>query len=142
MFFPILLAAVITAGVVPAHAETWEPSGRASAAFTGKITFTPTRISFQSGASLPLAAAGTARLKADYGPTVTANVYKVTEPAPLPPYAGNMLCDGKKVAFILVWSGTGSDATLRHMEPFTGPHFATQSPDDCGRFPYFVAGGR
>ena len=134
----IALAAALAAVTVPAHAENWEPSGRASGAFTGKITFTPTRIAFQSGASLPLAAAGTTRLKTDMDITVTANVYKVTAPAALPPYGGNTLCDGKKVAFILVWNDNRFGEPLRQMEPFTGSNFANQSPDDCGRFPYSV----
>jgi hypothetical protein len=44
------------------------------------------------------------------------------------------LCDGKKVAFFLVWTDTKFD--VRQLAPFSGPQFKVRSPDDCGRFAY------
>jgi hypothetical protein len=121
----------------PRSPETWDPAGRAAEAFTGQIVFSPTRITFASGKSLPLAAAGTTRFATDMGTTVTAEVYRVTTPEAVPPYGGNTLCDGKKVAFFLVWTDTKFD--VRQLAPFSGPQFKVRSPDDCGRFAYGVA---
>jgi hypothetical protein len=91
-----IAASAIAHPCLAQSAEKWDPAGRAAGAFTGRVVFSPSRITFESGKSLPLAAAGSTRFATDMGTSVSANVYKVTKPDALPPYGGNPLCDGKR----------------------------------------------
>jgi hypothetical protein len=50
-----LSATAIAQTAVP---ENWSPIGRATQTITGRVTFTPTEITFQNGKSLPLIRGG------------------------------------------------------------------------------------
>ena len=51
---------------------------------------------------------------------------------------GKTLCQGKPVAYLLVWKSekVGSEVDPRSMNVFSGTKFVSGSPDDCGRFVY------
>lgn len=114
--------------------EKWDPAGRAASTL-GEITFSPSRITFASGKSLPLVHAGSMPFATDMGITVTAEIYRVLKPEALPPYEGNQLCDGKRVTFLLIWRDARF-GEMRQLEPFSGNRFKVGSPDDCGRFAF------
>jgi hypothetical protein len=82
-----IAASVIAYPCLAQSAEKWDPAGRAAAATTGRVVFSPSRITYENGKSLPLAAAGSTRFATDMGTTVSADVYRVIKPDALPPYS-------------------------------------------------------
>lgn len=105
----VILAIAASAIVHPClaqSAEKWDPAGRAALAFTGRVVFSPSRVTFDNGKSLPLETAGSTRFATDMGTTVSANVYRVTKPDAVPPYGGNRLCGGKKLRSFLYGAAT------------------------------------
>jgi hypothetical protein len=61
--------------------ENWTPIGRATQTITGRVTFTPTEITFQNGKSLPLARGGQMLLRPEAKKRkVMVDFYKVASP--------------------------------------------------------------
>ncbi len=134
------LTATATAQSVPA-AETWTPISRMTQTTTGRVTFTPSEITFQNGKSLPLARGGQMLFRPEAKKKkILADLYKVTPPDDPVLENGNKLCKGKPIAYLIVWKSerTGNEADPRTLAPFSGPKLSAGSPDDCGRFVYDV----
>ena len=61
--------------------ENWTPTSRNAQTITGRVTFTPTQISFQNGTSLPLAPGGQMLFRPEpKKKKVMADLYKVASP--------------------------------------------------------------
>ena len=74
------LAATAAAQTAPGP-ETWTPIGRMAQTITGRVTFTPSEITFQNGKSLPLARGGQMLFRPEAKQRkVMADLYKVTSP--------------------------------------------------------------
>jgi hypothetical protein len=119
--------------------ENWAPIDRVSKTITGRVTFTPSEITFQNGKSLPLARGGQMLFRPEPKQRkVLANLYKVTSPDDPVLENGNKLCKGKPIAYLIVWKSekVGKEADPRTLAPFSGPKLNTRSPDDCGRYTY------
>jgi hypothetical protein len=132
------LTATATAQTVTAP-ETWTPVGRMSQTITGRVTFSPTEIAFQNGKSLPLAPGGRMLLRSEpKKKKVMVDLYRVTSPDDPVLENGNKLCNGKSVAFLIVWKSekVGNEADPRALAIFSGPKISTGSPDECGRYIY------
>jgi hypothetical protein len=99
------LLVLMTAG--EAAAEQWEATSTTAISITGNVTFAPNRITFQNGASLPLAPVGHTDSFEAQGARVPADLYKVTAPADPLLLNGNRLCDGP-VTWIITWSLSAS----------------------------------
>jgi hypothetical protein len=118
--------------------ETWTPVSRNAQSITGKVTLTPTQIMFQNGAALPLTHGVQMLFRPEKKKKVVADLYKVAQPANPVLENGKTLCQGKPVAYLLVWKSekVGSELDARSMNVFSGTKFVSGSPDDCGRFMY------
>jgi hypothetical protein len=119
--------------------ETWTPIGRMAQTITGRVTFSPSEISFQNGKFLPLAPSGQMLFKAEAKKRkVMADLYKVTPPDDPVLENGNRLCKGKPVAYLIVWKSekVGNETDPRTLTPFSGPKLTAGSPDECGRYLY------
>jgi hypothetical protein len=74
------LTATAIAQTVPTP-ETWTPIGRPAQTVTGRVTFTPTEITFQNGKSLPLAAGGQMLFRCEpKKKKAMVDLYRVTPP--------------------------------------------------------------
>jgi hypothetical protein len=130
------LAAMAVAQPAP---ETWTPVSRMAQTITGRVTFTPSEMSFQGGKSLTLTPGGQMLFRPEpKQKKVMADLYRVTPPDDPTLENGNKLCKGKPVAFLLVWKSEkiGNEADPRTLAPFSGQKFTPGSPDDCGRYTY------
>ena len=119
--------------------ETWTPVGRMAQTITGRVTFSPSEITFQNGKSLPLARGGQMLLRPEAKMRkVMVDLYRVTSPDDPALENGNKLCKGKSVAYLIVWKSekVGNEADPRALAPFSGPKISAGSPDDCGRYNY------
>jgi hypothetical protein len=118
--------------------EKWEAVSNTAMAITGDLTFSPGRITFGNGKSLPLAPAGTAP-RFDWSGKKTATLYRVTAPTDPVLLHGNHLCGGP-VTFIAVWKPdlVGSDVDPRGMAAFSGDARPTVAggPGFCGTYNY------
>jgi hypothetical protein len=133
------LSAFVTTAAAQTTPETWIPANRPAQAITGRVTFTPTELTFQNGKSLPLARSGQMLFRPEpKAKKVMADLYKVTAPESPVLENGNSLCKSKPVAWLLVWKSeaTGKQSEPRTLAPFSGQKFTPASPDDCGRFVY------
>src|ERR1700760_546006 len=84
-------AMIATAAAQPA-AETWMPASRTAQMLTGRVTFTPTELTFQNGKSLPLAGNGQMLFRPEpKAKKVLADLYKVTSPESMTLEGGNSL---------------------------------------------------
>jgi hypothetical protein len=130
-------AAGAAAQTTPA-AEHWVPTNRAAQSSTGRVTFTTLQITFQNGKSLELASGGQMIFRPEKRQKITAELYRVTQPADPALENGSTICQGKGVAYLLVWKSqrTGSEVDPRMMAAFSGKNFAVGSHDECGRFAY------
>jgi hypothetical protein len=140
----LVAMAAIPAAAQPAP-EIWAPASRPAQAVTGKVTFTPTEITFQNGKSLLLARNGQMLFRPEAkAKKVLADLYKVTAPDSPVLENGNSLCKGKPVAYLLAWKSetAGKPGDNRVLAPFSGQKLTPGSPDDCGRFIYDVAATR
>jgi hypothetical protein len=122
--------------------EKWMAVSTTALAITGDVTFSPDRIAFGNGKSLPLAPAGAAP-GFDWSGKKTATLYRVTAPADPVLLHGNHLC-GQPVTFIAVWKPdlVGSDIDPRSMAAFSGsarPAVAG-GPGFCGTYNYEAGG--
>ena len=89
------LTATAIAQTTPAP-ETWSPIGRMAQTITGRVTFTPSEITFQNGKSLPLVRGGQMLFRPEAKKRkVMADLYKVTSPDDPVLQNGNKLCKGK-----------------------------------------------
>jgi hypothetical protein len=80
--------------------ETWTPLGRMAQTITGRVTFTPTEITFQNGKLLPLARGGQMLFRPEpKKKKVMVDLYRVTSPDDPVLENGNRLCKGKSVAY-------------------------------------------
>jgi hypothetical protein len=134
-----LTAWASSAGAQPSPAsETWTPTSRNAQAITGKVILTPAQITFQNGTALPLTRGVQMLFKPEKKKKVVADLYKVAQPANPVLENGKMLCQGKPVAYLLVWKSekVGAEVDPRSMNVFSGTKFVSGSPDDCGRFVY------
>ena len=132
------LAATVTAQTVPAP-QYWMPIGRPAQTITGRVTFTPSEITFQNGKSLPLAPGGQMLFRPEAKKKkVMTDLYRVTSPDDPVLESGNRLCKGKPIAFLIIWKSepVGKEADPRTLAPFSGPKLSAGSPDDCGRYIY------
>ena len=111
---------------------------RNAQSITGRVTLSPTQIVFQNGTVLPLTPGVQMLFRPDKKGKVVADLYKVTQPANSVLENGKTLCQGKSVAYLLVWKSekTGPEVDPRSMNVFSGTAFVSGSPDDCGRFMY------
>ena len=119
--------------------ESWVPVGHPAQTITGRVTFSPTEITFQNGKSLSLTQGVQMLFRPEAkGKKVTADVFRVTQPDDPVLENGNKLCRGKPVAYLLVWkpAKTATEADPRTLAPFSGTKFSPGSPDDCGRYTY------
>ena len=141
----IALCVVLSGVVVTAIAQTaavtenWAPIDRVSKMITGRVTFTPSEITFQNGKSLPLARGGQMLFRPEPKQRkVLADLYRVTSPDDPVLENGNKLCKGKPIAYLIVWKSekVGNEADPRTLAPFSGPKLNSRSPDDCGRYTY------
>ena len=134
------LGLTATAAAQPAPApESWTPVSRTAQAITGRVTFTPGKITFQNGTSLPLAPGGQMLFRPEpKGKKVMADLYRVTSPDDPSLENGSKLCKGKPVAYLIVWTSekAGNQVASRTLAPFSGKKFSPGSPDDCGRYVY------
>ena len=135
------LCAIAAAAVAQPSApptEAWVPTSRTAKSITGRVTFAATGITFQNGKSLPLAANGQMIFRPEKRQKVLADLYRVTQPEDPTLENGNTICQGKGVAYLLVWKSprTGGDVDPRTMAAFSGKSFAVGSHDECGRFVY------
>jgi hypothetical protein len=131
-----LSAAAIAQTTVP---ENWTPVGRMAQTITGRVTFTPSEITFQNGKSLPLARGGQMLFRPEPKKRkVMADLYKVTSPDDPVLDNGNKLCKGKPIAYLIVWKSEkiGNETDPRTLATFSGPKLNAGSPDDCGRYTY------
>ena len=135
----------VAAGAATAVAQTetvsenWAPVGHLAQTVTGRVTFSPTEITFQKGKSLALTQGAQMLFRPEVkGKKVTADLFRVTQPDDPVLENGNKLCRGKPVAYLIVWKSdkTGTAAASRSMAPFSGTKFSAGSPDDCGRYTY------
>ncbi|MFL5266200.1 MAG: hypothetical protein ACJ8AH_06300 [Stellaceae bacterium] len=123
--------------------DHWEAVSTTAIAITGDVTFSPGRITFGNGKSLPLAPAGAMpEFGAPMG-TVSATLYRVTSPADPVLLHGNRLC-GQPVTFIVVWkpARVGSDVDPRAVAAFSGSArpVGAEGPGFCGTY-HYEAGG-
>jgi len=133
----VVAAAAAAQPSTPA-AETWVPASRTAQTITGRVTFDPTRITFQNGKSLSLAANGQMIFRPEKRQKVQADLYRVIQPEDPTLENGNTICQGKNVAYLLVWKSqrTGGVLDPRTIGAFSGKNFAVGSHDECGRFAY------
>jgi hypothetical protein len=132
------LTATAIAQTTPAP-ETWTLIGRMAQTITGRVTFSPSEITFQNGKSLPLAAGGQMLFRSEpKKKKVMVDLYRVTPPDDPVLENGNRLCKGKSVAYLIVWKSekVGNETDPRTLTPFSGPKISAGSPDDCGRYNY------
>jgi hypothetical protein len=131
------LAATAAAQTAPAP-ETWTLISHTAQAITGRVTFTPTEITFQNGQSLPLARGGQMLFSPAEGKKVMADLYRVTPPDDPVLENGSKLCKGKPIAYLIVWKSekAGKEAEPRNLAPFSGQKLNAGSADDCGRYTY------
>jgi hypothetical protein len=132
------LTATATAQTASAP-ESWTPTNRPAQTITGRVTFAPPEITFQNGKSLSLAPAGQMLFRPEpKKKKAMADLFKVTSPDNPLLENGSTLCQGKPVAYLLVWKPerTGNVADPRTLAPFSGSRFMAGSPDDCGRYIY------
>jgi hypothetical protein len=134
----------LTAAAQTASApETWTPITRAAQAITGRVTFTPSEITFQNGKSLQLTGAGQMLFRSEpKQKKVMADLYRVTSPDDPVLQNGNKLCKGRPIAYLIVWKSekAGNEADPRTLAPFSGQKLNAGSPDDCGRYVYDAGG--
>jgi hypothetical protein len=119
--------------------ETWTPISRTAQTITGRVTFTPSEITFQNGKSLPLVRGGQMLFRPEAKKRkVMADLYKVTSPDDPVLQNGNKLCKGKPIAYLIVWKSekVGNETDPRTLAPFSGQKLSAGSPDDCGRYTY------
>ncbi len=119
--------------------EIWTPIGRIAQTITGRVTFSPNAITFQSGKSLTLAGGGQMLFRPEpKQKKVMVELYRVTPPDDPVLENSNELCKGKPVAYLIVWKSEkiGNEDDPRTLAPFSGPKFTPGSPDDCGRYTY------
>ena len=132
------LAATAIAQTAPAP-ENWTPINRTAQTITGRVTFTPSEVTFQNGKSLPLARGGQMLFRPEAKKKrVMADLYRVTSPDDPVLEDGNKLCKGKPIAYLIVWKSekTGKEVDPRTVAPFSGQKLTLGSPDDCGRYVY------
>ena len=108
---PALAAAALLANASARAApagEPWKAYSMTAISITGDITFSPDRITFGNGKSLPLAAAGSVPgFKGDDGKQVNATLFRVTAPDDPVLLSGQRLCGGhgpQPVTFIVAWT--------------------------------------
>jgi hypothetical protein len=119
--------------------ENWAPIGRPTQTITGSVTFMPSEITFQNGKSLPLAPGGQMLFRPEAKKKkVMADLYRVTSPDDPVLENGNRLCNGKAIAYLIVWKSEaiGKEADARTLALFSGPKLSAGSTDDCGRYMY------
>jgi hypothetical protein len=132
------LTATATAQTVTAP-ENWTPIGRPAQTVTGRVTFTPSEITFQNGKSLSLTHGGQMLFRPEAKKKkVMADLYRVTSPDDPVLENGNRLCKGRPIAYVVVWKSdkVGNENDPRTLAPFSGQKFSAGSPDDCGRYTY------
>lgn len=132
------LIATATAQTAPAP-ETWTPISRTAQTITGRVTFIPSKITFQNGKSLPLAGGGQMLFRPKPKEMkVMADLYRVTAPDDPVLENGNKLCKGKPIAYLIVWKSQkiGNETDPRTSAPFSGQKLNAGSPDDCGQYAY------
>lgn len=110
-----------------AHSETWQPVDKTAISVTGKVTFTPVKITFQTGKSMAI--------KAATGDGRDGQVFKVLTPADPPLIRGNKLCGRAPVKYLLVVGQGSRDIGLSVYDGPAVPHMDTPS---CGSFSYHV----
>jgi hypothetical protein len=134
----LVVAGVAVAQTAPA-VENWVPTSRSAKSITGKVTFAADQITFQNGSSLTLVRSGQMLFRAEKGKKrVTVELYRVTPPQDPVLEGGNRLCNGKPIAYLLVWKSErlGNDLDPRSVNAFSGQKFEIGSSDDCGRYVY------
>jgi hypothetical protein len=132
------LSTAAIAQTAPAS-ENWTPIGRMAQTITGRVTFTPSEITFQNGKSLPLTRGGQMLFRPEpKQKKVLADLYRVTSPDDPVLENGNKLCKGKPIAYLIVWKSQkiGNETDPRTLAPFSGPKLNAGSPDGCGRYTY------
>jgi hypothetical protein len=147
---PALAAATLLAhsfAWAASPSERWAAYSNTAISITGDVTFSPDRITFGNGKSLPLAPAGTIPGYNALGRSVTASLFRVTAPGDPLLLNGNRLCGGRTpqaVTFILVSAPEHlqGEPELRSMDVFAGakPPNAQGGEISCGTYNYEPAG--
>jgi hypothetical protein len=135
-----LVLSGITAATAQTAPENWKPVNSTAKSITGRVTFTPSEITFQNGKSLSLARGGQMLFRPEAKQKkVMADLYRVTSSDDPALENGRTLCKGKPVAYLIVWkSEKGNEVDPRTLAPFSGQKLSIGSPDDCGRYVYDV----
>ena len=108
------------------ESEIWTPTSRTAQSITGRVTFTPTQITFQNGKSLPLVPGGQILFRPEpKKKPVMADLYKVTSPDDPVLENGNKLCKGTPVSYLIVWKSekVGHEADPRTLAPFPADRY-------------------
>ena len=100
-----LLAAALTGPAAAQPPEHWIAASKTAMSITGNVRFSPTRITFSTGAWLPLRFVGTVGgltwLPGDDG-TAPADLYRITKPQNPSLVSGNGLCGAKALTWLSV----------------------------------------
>lgn len=125
----LLQAQTSKAAQAPEH---WSAYSHTAEAFTGDVTFTPQRITFSNGKSLPLAPAGAIPGYETFAGKVTAQKYRVTTPANPALLNGNRLCSGPVTLIVIskLPPSPPSTPALISMDVFSGQGKA----QSCGNY--------
>ena len=111
------LASTAIAQTAPAP-ENWTPINRTAQTITGRVTFTPSEVTFQNGKSLPLARGGQMLFRPEAKKKkVMADLYRVTSPDDPVLENGNKLCKGKPIAYLIVWKSEKTGKEVDHRTP-------------------------
>ena len=101
--------------------ETWTLISHTAQAIAGRVTFTPTEITFQNGKSLPLAPGGQMLFRPEAKQRkVMADLYRVTSQGDPALQNRNTLCKGNPIAYLIVWKSekAGKEADPRPFGAF------------------------
>ena len=136
-----MLQLALAAGPAAAQtAERWEPVSNTAISITGPVRLAPDRITFGTGASLALEAAGSMPDFAVDGRRVAARIFRVAPPMDPPLLRGNRLCGGptSPPRYIVVWEPSARD---RAMATFSGaaPPRGTGDEGLCGTYAYMLS---
>lgn len=122
---PVLASAVLLIAGPAAAAETWQPLSKTALSITGRVQFSPTRITFQNGKFLPIAAATPEG--------IDGQVFKVLRPGDPVLIRGNKLCGSAPVTFVVISKGNDGE---RNLSVFTTASEPGQETSACASYSF------
>lgn len=131
----------VAQGMALTSEEHWDPYSRTASAITGKVIFTPSRVTFENGKSLKLMRIGTLPQFASMYGKRAAILYKVTKPDDPVLLQGNRLCGGPKTPkpvtfFVVISGGAEKFDPDRELVIFTSGDVPTSDKDTCATYNY------